>query len=274
MLIFSQPHLRQSNSGFKDGAKIMVVVKRVDEQSLTEQRIRVIQGTKATKLAADGTISNPLFRENSAEVRDDHNVALQKNEDNSEVDTEPLLFSSSLDTHKITAQSPKRNGPIEELEEGLAIQKKRFGRLHGSITRTLHGLAIQYRVKGRYDKAISSLKEALLLLDERLSAVRRTEDKSDGKLKSSKIPKVEYHLENRVLEEMSALYSTLGRTYSMRFMYSEAMDYYLKSVNMLVEAKYSGDDPKVEMMVRVMKRTESNRISNVARDGSAREERN
>jgi tetratricopeptide (TPR) repeat protein len=250
----------------------MVVVNGIDEQSLINS-IQVIKESQVTTSVADRSQSKvPLIpRKNSVstEVRDDHDAVLQRHMDDKEVDKLELSFLSSLGSSNGIIQSPKTNGPIEELEEGLTIQKKRLGRLHGSITRTLHGLAIQYRVKGRYDKSILSLKEALSLLDERLLAVRQTEDNNHGKRQSpdepvrsrSKIQQNEYQFEKRILEEMSAIYSTLGRTYSMRFMYNEAMDYYVKSVNMLVEAKYSGDDPKVEMMMRLMKRTESNRIS-------------
>jgi len=38
------------------------------------------------------------------------------------------------------------------------------------------------------------------------------------------------------------------------------MDYYVKSCDMLVEAGYSGESKRVSMMVRLMRRTEAERV--------------
>jgi uncharacterized protein YqgV (UPF0045/DUF77 family) len=42
-------------------------------------------------------------------------------------------------------------------------------------------------------------------------------------------------------------------------MYKDAMDNYLQSLGMLVEADFSGQSPRVSMMVRIMKRAEQER---------------
>eukprot|EP00553_Chaetoceros_curvisetus_P006254 CAMPEP_0204632596 /NCGR_PEP_ID=MMETSP0717-20131115/25246_1 /ASSEMBLY_ACC=CAM_ASM_000666 /TAXON_ID=230516 /ORGANISM="Chaetoceros curvisetus" /LENGTH=340 /DNA_ID=CAMNT_0051650485 /DNA_START=52 /DNA_END=1074 /DNA_ORIENTATION=+ len=60
----------------------------------------------------------------------------------------------------------------------------------------------------------------------------------------------------KIHEEKSLFYSCLANIYRDRGCYKEAMDHYLQALNMLVEADYPGDSPRVSMMMRIMKRTE------------------
>ncbi len=60
----------------------------------------------------------------------------------------------------------------------------------------------------------------------------------------------------QIHEEKSLFYSCLANIYRDRKCYKEAMDHYLQALNMLVEADYPGDSPRVSMMMRIMKRTE------------------
>ena len=78
-------------------------------------------------------------------------------------------------------------------------------------------------------------------------------------LTNAQVPSATKRYTVHLLTEKSVLYSTLANVYNVRKMYKEAMEYYVHSVNMLVEAGYDGDSKRVAMMLRIMKRLETNR---------------
>ena len=78
-------------------------------------------------------------------------------------------------------------------------------------------------------------------------------------LTNAQVPSATKRYTVHLLTEKSVLYSTLANVYNVRKMYKEAMEYYVRSVNMLVEAGYDGDSKRVAMMLRIMKRLETNR---------------
>ena len=188
------------------------------------------------------------------------------------------------DSHSISADSDSCNDDdylnhsVKEMETGLEIQKKKKGRHHACVTRSLHALALEYKSLGRYEKAGVYMNKAQNILDERLAilvAEVKVENESlldelgnsipiqdDGsqygiiKMHSSKITRRYF---GHLMEEKSVMYSCLANMYKMRGMHKEAMDNYVHSINMLVEADYPGDSDRVTMMVRMMKRTEEER---------------
>lgn len=170
------------------------------------------------------------------------------------------------------------NHSVKEMEAGLEVEKKKKGKHHACVTRSLHALALEYKSLGRYEKAGMCINESQGILDERLAVLvagvkaenelsldadgNSIQIKDDGsqygiiKTHSSNITRRYFaHL----MEEKSVIYSCLASMYKKRGMYKEAMDNYVHSVNMLVEAEYPGDSDRVTMMVRMMKRTEEER---------------
>jgi len=174
----------------------------------------------------------------------------------------------------------KRNDHIIQcIEEALSLQKEKLGNDHPSVTRTLHSLALEYKVRGRYDKAIFNLKEALELLatricpfsdivtgrssedvDERDAAsINSCESSIYGSSVESFAASVPLGEAVILHEEQSVIYSCMGNVYTMRGMHVEAADCYVKSINMLVEADYDGASSRIAMMVRLLKRAETRR---------------
>jgi len=174
----------------------------------------------------------------------------------------------------------KRNDHIIQcIDEALSLQKKNLGKDHPSVTRTLHSLALEYKVRGRYDKAVMYLKEALELLEIRICpfsdiVTGRSSDDVDERdaasMDSCESSICASSLESFAAsvplgeavilhEEQSVIYSCMGNIYTLRGMHAEAADCYVKSVNMLVEADYDGASSRVAMMVRLLKRAEARR---------------
>jgi tetratricopeptide (TPR) repeat protein len=173
----------------------------------------------------------------------------------------------SSDGSAMTLSGPYRNCDpatvsVVSIKQGLKAQKEKLGIYHPSITRTLHSLALEYKVRGKFDKAVIMLKEGLNLLDERLAYEKNQADGEDDVSLDSrashastyKIPKANIKY---MLEEKSVLYSCLGTIYRLRRLYNESIDYYIKSCDMLVDAEYTGECHRVKMMVRILKRTEA-----------------
>jgi len=172
------------------------------------------------------------------------------------------------------------------IEEALLLQREKLGNEHPSVTRTLHSLALEYKVRGRYDKAMYYLKNALELLTTRMTPfsniVNQGEDERDdasiGSCESSIcVSSVESFASSVLLgeavvlyEEMSVVYSCMGNIYMLRGMYNEAADCYINSVNMLVEADYDGASARITMMLRILKRAENRRRQHKQTRGNSR----
>lgn len=189
-------------------------------------------------------------------------------------------FGSQLDhqPRREVSESSRRdnydNHSIKEMTEALEIQKKNMGRHHPSVTKSLHALALEYKVQEKYDKSALCIREALTILDERIEKlVKEVEDEMDpdekSTLSSAKSSKYNFVKDNasnitrtymvHLLEEKSVMFSCLANMYKKRKMYKDAMDNYLQSLSMLVEADFPGESPRVSMMVRIMKRAENER---------------
>lgn len=174
----------------------------------------------------------------------------------------------------------KYNHSIEEMSEALEIQKKRLGRHHPSVTKSLHSLALEYNAQEKYEKTVLCLREALGILDERLDRLVKevqeememetetqtninsalvAEDNSKYDIIKEHASKITRAYMTHLLEEKSVMFACLGNMYKTRRMYKDAMDNYLQSLGMLVEADFSGQSPRVSMMVRIMKRAEQER---------------
>ena len=129
-------------------------------------------------------------------------------------------------------------------------------------------------MQGKLSKSVRLLKEGIQLLDERLTKLldenaendcgdddsRSSAETRDTIANSSQTRKIEAI---QILEEKSVLLSCLGNVYRARRLYREALDYYVKSCEMLVEAGYSGESKRVSMMIRIMRRTEEERVKKV-----------
>jgi tetratricopeptide (TPR) repeat protein len=196
-----------------------------------------------------------------------------------------------------TTLHKKNDHIIQTIEEALVLEKTKLGIYDPSVTHTLHSLALEYKLRGRYEKAIEYLKEALDLLNQRLppsfimdqgaaptsvgggereNYYTNGEDDDASSMHSGSIFSSSNYTHNNssisqlvlheqedvleILEEKSVLFACLGNIYKLRRMYKEAGEYYVQSINMLVEADYEGDSPRVAMMVRILKRTESERM--------------
>jgi hypothetical protein len=137
----------------------------------------------------------------------------------------------------------------------------------------LHSLALEYKTQERYETSVQCLREALCILDERLDKlVKQVQEEMEMQIsdleheESSKYniikenaSKITMAYMRHLLEEKSVMFACLGNMYKGRKMYKEAMDNYLLSLGMLVEADFSGQSPRVSMMVRIMKRAEQER---------------
>ena len=195
-------------------------------------------------------------------------------------DMEDRLKNENDDSNSVSGDSTsssiddKTNHAVAEMEAALKIQKKRLGRHHPSVTRSLHALALEYKAQGKFDRAIVYIKDALENLDEKLelivAEIEADEDYAkvdvSRKRHESKLSIVKERAPNatklyivHLLEEKSVFYSCLANLYRERSMYKDAMENYVESVNMLVEADYAGDSPRVSMMLRIMKRMENER---------------
>jgi len=157
------------------------------------------------------------------------------------------------------------------LKQGLKLQKIKLGEEHPSVTKAIHSLALEYKMQGKLNKSVRLLKEGVEILDKRLAKLLQEDVENDcmddesrcstetreNIANASQTRKIEAV---KILEEKSALLCCLGNIYRTRKLYREAMDYYVKSCDMLVEAGYSGESKRVSMMVRLMRRTEAERV--------------
>mmetsp|Transcript_21098 Transcript_21098/g.29562 ORF Transcript_21098/g.29562 Transcript_21098/m.29562 type:complete len:226 (+) Transcript_21098:82-759(+) len=166
---------------------------------------------------------------------------------------------------------------LESLEEVLQIQKERHGENHPSVTRTLHSLALEYKIRSRYEQAISCLREAVELVTVRLEGptFNNEEDscnieecKDDSSVSPKSIGSSSTNSTSQatamvpeqkilLLEEKSCLLSCIGNIHKIRGMVKDSIDTYMEAVNLLIEAGYPGDSRKVNMIIRILKRLEN-----------------
>ena len=194
---------------------------------------------------------------------------LKKSDTYSQVHKQETFLNTALVDH-----DHSHYHSIKELLEALEIQKKKLGRHNASVTKMLHALALEYKAQERYDKSILCIREAITILDERLEKLLQevidemeTTHVQDFMVTgNSKYNFIKENASNitrsymtHLLEEKSVMYSCLANMYKKRRMYKEAMDNYLQSLSMLVEADFPGESPRVSMMVRIMKRAEHER---------------
>ncbi|GFH47217.1 predicted protein [Chaetoceros tenuissimus] len=245
------------------------------------------QTTQEKEFPTQSTKNNTHMHEQSAaEPMETHTVSptaspirtIHKDKrDHSQIKERSNIQRQTSDAESIEDEQ-HNNHSVKEMQEALDIQLRKYGRYHNCITRSLHALALEYKKQGRFDKAKSFLKEAQDILDERLEMMiaeviqdieeDQEQDTLDLHSGSSKFVLVKDYASNvtkryfsHLMEEKSALYSCQANIYRKRKMFKEAMDYYVKSINMLVEADYPGDSPRVAMLVRIMKRTDTERKS-------------
>ena len=183
-------------------------------------------------------------------------------------------YSSDGSINTLTGRPYRNNDPITvvtvSLKQCLKLQKLKLGPEHPNVTKALHSLALEYKMQGKLSKSVILLREAIELLDSRLFKLINEEDvcdEDDYSLSSTETRISVLHATRarkiqmiRLLEEKSVIYSCLGNIYRMRKLHREAMDYYVRSCDMLVEAGYSGESKRVSMMVRIMRRLEAERL--------------
>lgn len=209
------------------------------------------------------------------DTRDDRNGDRVRSGSESEHKSQSDYGSVKSNDGSFMTMHKRNDHIILSIEEALSLQKTRLGNDHPSVTRTLHSLALEYKVRGRYNKAIHHLKEALELLAVRMTPfsniVSQGEDLRDAASMDSCessicVSSVESFASSVPLseaivlyEEQSVVYSCMGNIYMLRGMYKEAADCYISSVNNLVEADYDGASTRVIMMLRILKRAEFRR---------------
>lgn len=135
------------------------------------------------------------------------------------------------------------NQAIRCMEEAVQVQELKLGKHHAAVSRTLHGLALEHRNRGQYDRALSCLQKALALIDERIEIANNA-----GEHNGDESPTL------RLLEEKSVIFACQASVYRMRNMFTESMDSYVSSVDTLVEAGYDGTSRRICMLMRIMKR--------------------
>ncbi len=182
----------------------------------------------------------------------------------------------------LTGRPYRNNDPVTvvtvSLKQGLKLQRMKLGDDHPSVTKAIHSLALEYKMQGKLSKSVRLLKEGVEILDKRLTKLLNESVENDcgegGDDDSRCSTETRNSIANatqrrkieaiKILEEKSVLLSCLGNIYRTRRLYREALDYYVKSCDMLVEAGYSGESKRVSMMVRIMRRTEAERVKKVA----------
>jgi len=252
-----------------------MVVKTTSQEAITQIYIPNIPNIpSAPRTMQHASPPRPTRAKKVADNRDvSHSTEISTNE------REPSdSHFISADADSDSSYDDKMNHTVKEMEAGLEVQLKVKGRHHSCVIRSHHALALEYKSQGRYEKAAVYIKEAQEILDERLALlVAEVEDENepspDGhdlaqRTDGSQYGIVKTHASNvtkryfaHLMEEKSVMYSCLANMYKKRGMYKEAMDNYVNSINMLVEADYPGDSPRVSMMVRLLKRTEAERRS-------------
>jgi len=195
---------------------------------------------------------------------------------------------------------------IQCMEEALSLQKAKLGKDNPIVTKTLRGLALEYKASGQYDEAIYCLKQSLNLVSRRqiippsFQTFENEEEKDYSSSESSmsirsldsslsnesekscsisgcslspssshdSLPENQnvHLLQTELTQERAVIYSCLGNIYKLKGMFKEATHHYGKSVNMLVEAGFPCDSPMVSMMMRIIKRAENERRQNSIKD--------
>ena len=260
-----------------------MVVKIKSQEAITQIYVPTIPSAPRTMQHASPP--RPSRAKRVADNRDvSHSTEISENEREA---SDSRFISADADSD--SSYGDKMNNAVIEMEAGLEVQLKIKGRHHSCITRSQHALALEYKSQGRYEKAAFYIKEAQEILDERLALlVAEVEDENESSPDDPDrdLPKrtdglqydiIKTHASNvtkryfaHLVEEKSVMYSCLANMYKKRGMYKEAMDNYVNSINMLVEADYPGDSPRVTMMVRLLKRTEAERKSNPIRSPATR----
>ncbi len=184
-------------------------------------------------------------------------------------------YSSDGSLNSLSGRPYRNNDPITvvtvSLKQSLKIQKQKLGMEHPDVTKAIHSLALEYKTQGKLNKSVQLLKEGIEILDIRLKKLieecENCVDDDDSRCSTETRLSVENAPNARriqmvkILEEKSAMYSCLGNIYRMRKLFREALDYYVRSCDMLVEAGYSGESRRVTMLVRIMRRTEVERTT-------------
>ncbi len=186
-------------------------------------------------------------------------------------------YSSDGSVNTLTGRPYRNNDPVTvvtvSLKQSLKIQKLKLGIEHPDVSKAIHSLALEYKSQGKLNKSVNLLKEGVKILDERLKKMveqnEDTYDDDDGdslhstetRLTVENAPNARKRQMVAILEEKSTLYSCLGNIYRMRKLYKEAMDYYVKSCDTLVEAGYSGESKRIAMLIRIMQRTDAERAT-------------
>jgi tetratricopeptide (TPR) repeat protein len=190
------------------------------------------------------------------------------------------------DSHELEKSSSfyvEKDIVIESLLEALHIHRLRrkesdnYTLLH--VTKLLHALSLEYKHRSLYDKAITCLNEALLLVQEEmthLSDLQTDESKmnksrsvtsslnssitSFSKLQSlhviqngQSMPSTTIQLKS-LLEEKSKLLSTLGNIFKAQKKMIDAIDSYADALLCLTNAGYPSESPPVSMVTRLIQR--------------------
>lgn len=210
-----------------------------------------------------------------ADSRDD-DVVGRRQLNGSDCDDED--YSSDGSVKSLSGRPYRNNDPATvvtvSLKQSLKLQKKNFGVEHACVTKALHSLALEYKMQGKLEKAVRLLKEGVEILDIKLSKLISHQSNQCNEENSPRSNNTETRvsIDNaselkkdemvHLMEEKSTLLSCLGNIFRMRRLYRDAIDYYLKSCDVLVEAGYSGESKRVTMMVRIIRRTEAERVTN------------
>jgi tetratricopeptide (TPR) repeat protein len=182
---------------------------------------------------------------------------------------------------------------IESLLEALHLHRLRRKESDNytlsHVTKLLHALSLEYKHRSLYDKAITCLNEALLLVQEEmthLSDLQTDESKmnksrsvtsslnssitSFSKLQSLHLPiyDVTQNVQSMpsttiqlksLLEEKSKFLSTLGNIFKAQKKMIDAIDSYADALLCLTNAGYPSESPPVSMVTRLIQRLQQPR---------------
>lgn len=212
----------------------------------------------------------------NVDSRDDVVVNRRNNNQRESNDNDGYSSDGSINT--LSGRPYRNNDPVTvvtvSLKQALKLQRTKLGQEHPSVTRAIHSLALEYKTQGKLGKSVRLLEEGITILDSRLSKLMKQNEKAlaDEEFQFNAETRISVVNESdarkaeimQILEEKSTAYSCLGNIYRMRRLYREAMDYYVKSCDMLVEAGYNGENKRVTMLIRIMRRTEIERTKRPA----------
>jgi len=227
--------------------------------------------------------SHPSFTGPKTEI----NKRKLLNDDGKKIDRNNAFAEEDYLNDEAKETSIDQDFVLESLEEALTVQKEKLTPIHPSVTRTLHGLALEYKVRSRYEQSLSCLKEAVELIHERLgtdqiSLSSTSLECDDASIDSSSVAAlsltslsvtsfsassnstynsfmtkcsiIKKERKSQLINEKAGLLLCIGNIHRKRGMVKEAKSVFMEAIEMLSEIGYEGNSPRILMILRILNR--------------------